>query len=47
MHDYGRGGAVSHDVDIILRGGLLDDDAWFQGGEGGQKPGKKVTCNNK
>ena len=47
MHDYGGGGGGSHDVDIILGGGLLNDDAWLERKEGGQKSGKKWLCNNK
>ena len=37
----GEGEGVSHDLDIILGEGLLNDDAWLQRGEGGQKSGKK------
>ena len=32
----------SHDVDIILGGGLLNNDAWLQRGEGGSKIWEKV-----
>ena len=40
MHDYGGEGG-SHDVDIILGGRLLNDDAWLQRG-GGSKIWEKV-----
>ena len=36
-----------HDFDIMLRRGLLNDDAWLQRVEGGQKSAKKWLCNNK
>ena len=42
MHDYGGGEGSSHDVDIILRRGLLNDDPWLQRGEGGLKIWEKV-----
>ena len=42
MHDYGGGEGSSHDVDIILRRGLLNDDPWLQRGAGGLKIWEKV-----
>ena len=29
MHDDGEGGRGSHDFDIVLGGGLLNDNAWL------------------
>ena len=29
MLDYGEGGGGSHDFDIVLGGGLLNDNAWL------------------
>ena len=43
----GEGKEDSHNVDMILGGGLLNDDAWLQRGEGGQKSRKKGLCNKK
>ena len=38
-------GGGSHDVDIIIGGELLNDDAWLQRGEGCQKSVKKWLRN--
>ena len=42
----GEGEEGSHNVNIILGGGSLNDDAWLQRGQGGQKSEKKRLCNN-